>query len=622
VVAIGAQLSKGIRDAHGNILKGADAISYLRSQIQNAGGTAKEFRERLLDTYKGQRILLKGSLQTLAISLGEPLAMALKPLVTMVIDSVNAIIKFIEAMPKPIKNTIGKLILVFGGLLTGGGIIALFMAALPLLVIALKAVAAAAVVAAAVMAVIGAVVGTVALIFRGYNTAADDATDKTNTLTRAWDKLKLGFTALAALISGKPVSKEIVDDLQKAENEGVFKFVQSVGRMIIRVKRFFTGMGAGFDSIFRTAKPVFDALFEAFGELGKVFGMGGDAMDKFSGGPVERFMKAGYKIGRVIAIVVIGIIKTITFVANLVAGVIGGVKAGFEQFRPVIDILVESFRSLFAEVGKFLEELGLVTGGMETTGGFARVLGKAIGFIATVIRLQVVPAIIVWVNMFRGVIAVWRGIVWLFKKGLEFIRGKWDKISKFFQTEIVERFQRWKDKLLEAVQPIIDIFSKLLGIINQVISKIDKMTGVSQKAADAAEGVANFFGFTLGGEPEAKALEFDEGPAPTELKFAEVGGARPQEIARSARRNVMASIAQAEATGGDVKTALQSSIMAGISQQGLTGEDAKAFAAEMVKAWRERPPVLNVDGTVLNDASRQGGDDAANREFRQVPVEG
>jgi len=63
-----------IRTNTGVAVKGADAIAYLRQQFENAGGTAASFRDKMLDTFAGQKQLLRGSFEKLAIVLGEPFA--------------------------------------------------------------------------------------------------------------------------------------------------------------------------------------------------------------------------------------------------------------------------------------------------------------------------------------------------------------------------------------------------------------------------------------------------------------------------------------------------------------------------------------------------------------------
>jgi TP901 family phage tail tape measure protein len=100
VNSILTQVTNGIRTNTGETVKGADAIAYLRKQFQDAGGTAAQFREKMLNTFAGQKQLLRGSLETLAIVMGEPFAQVLKPVVTAVVDALNALLKSFAPCPR------------------------------------------------------------------------------------------------------------------------------------------------------------------------------------------------------------------------------------------------------------------------------------------------------------------------------------------------------------------------------------------------------------------------------------------------------------------------------------------------------------------------------------------
>jgi TP901 family phage tail tape measure protein len=84
--AILTQVTTGIKTNAGETVKGADAIAYLRKQFDEAGGTAASFRDKMLDTFAGQKQLMAGSLETLAIVLGEPFAQVFKPILATVLD--------------------------------------------------------------------------------------------------------------------------------------------------------------------------------------------------------------------------------------------------------------------------------------------------------------------------------------------------------------------------------------------------------------------------------------------------------------------------------------------------------------------------------------------------------
>ena len=115
-----------MRDGREVTLRGAEAIEALRHEMEGAEGTAGRFREQLLDTFEGQKTLLKGTLQTFAVVLGEPFAAVFKPIVRVIVNVLNAILRAFQALPAPIKKIFAGLVLAAGSflMLVGGGIAA------------------------------------------------------------------------------------------------------------------------------------------------------------------------------------------------------------------------------------------------------------------------------------------------------------------------------------------------------------------------------------------------------------------------------------------------------------------------------------------------------------------
>ena len=72
LTAIMQALSDGIRDSSGHLIVGTQAIEQLRSQMAGAAGTASAMRERLLDSFEGQKRGLVTSVQTFLQLIGVP----------------------------------------------------------------------------------------------------------------------------------------------------------------------------------------------------------------------------------------------------------------------------------------------------------------------------------------------------------------------------------------------------------------------------------------------------------------------------------------------------------------------------------------------------------------------
>jgi TP901 family phage tail tape measure protein len=139
VNAILTQVTSGIRTNTGETVRGAQAIAYLRDQFENAGGTAARFREQMLNTFEGQKRLLAGSLETLAIVAGEPFAQVFRPLVTIVVDVVNAVLGVFRQLPAPVKRAFAAFVVGAGAVVAMVGAVIAAKAGIALLIIGLKA---------------------------------------------------------------------------------------------------------------------------------------------------------------------------------------------------------------------------------------------------------------------------------------------------------------------------------------------------------------------------------------------------------------------------------------------------------------------------------------------------
>ena len=107
------------------VLRGADAIEALRKQMGNATGTAAGFRETLLDTFEGQKTLLKGTIETLAVVVGKPFAEVFKPIVKAVTDALNFLIEAFTNLSPTTQKIISVVIILSAVLLTLSGILAI-----------------------------------------------------------------------------------------------------------------------------------------------------------------------------------------------------------------------------------------------------------------------------------------------------------------------------------------------------------------------------------------------------------------------------------------------------------------------------------------------------------------
>lgn len=114
--AIGGQLTNGITDSTGAMYKGAAAAEFMRKSMIDTGDVTGNAMSKINKGFKGQMTLLAGSAQTLAVTLGEPIAAALLPVIQGITKSLNWLIEKFTALPGPVKTAFA-LIMTFGSAL-------------------------------------------------------------------------------------------------------------------------------------------------------------------------------------------------------------------------------------------------------------------------------------------------------------------------------------------------------------------------------------------------------------------------------------------------------------------------------------------------------------------------
>jgi TP901 family phage tail tape measure protein len=360
--AISEQLTKGIRNAAGETLKGADAMNYLREQMKKAAGAAAEFREKLLETFEGQKTLLRGTLETMAVVFGKPFAAVFKPFVNALTNSLNAVIRFFTALPKPVQNAIAGVVVAvavltaaLGLMLTVGGAITILLPFMSTFIMVMKAMAIATGGVVLVVAAFAAAIGLAVWLVRNNVGGLGDA------FRNAMEKIKLFWNGLTDLFTKGGFSEAVSKEMGKAENQGIRNFAIMFFMIFHRIKRFFEGIATGFRMTMEAFEPVFGSLGEAFRRLGEALSQLGFNMLGVAGTPSDRFHEAGNGIGYVLASLLSGVSLLITGLVELVTWL---VKAGswlgdnFAKFVIFADEKVTAFVDSLKAVWEWLKKIG------------------------------------------------------------------------------------------------------------------------------------------------------------------------------------------------------------------------------------------------------------------------
>ncbi len=323
-------------------LEGAAAIEAMRKEMSETTGTAASFRDALLDTFEGQKTLLKGTLQTLAIVGGEAFAKTFKPVISLITDSLNKLILIIKNTPAPVKQVFAGLVLLFGAFATGGGMIALFSGAVALLLPFMGTMVT--VFGAVLLAMLPIVlaVGAVTLAVIGFKTALEEIPQAFGAGATLMERFRLGFEALKQLFTQGGFSGAVREELGKKSNEGLRNFVISVFLFVNRIKNFFKGLVEGFRETIGEMGPVFDEMFEAFNRVGEALGFLGEKADADDAkGKFDEMGQTGANIGKMIAKAFGLIVKVITFAADAVVFAIEKWRDFKSGVKSVRDFIVE-----------------------------------------------------------------------------------------------------------------------------------------------------------------------------------------------------------------------------------------------------------------------------------------
>lgn len=636
---ISNQLNTGIKNSNDQLITGQEAVDFLRATMHDAGGAAAEFREKLLATFEGQKVLLQGVMQTLGVEMGETFAQTFKPIVAAVREGATAMIKFVASIPGPVKDAIGKVILFFGALLTTAGVGLIVSSIFTALAGAAGAIATALALATGAFAAIGLVIGAGVLMWRGYTRAMYESEQQTNVFTRAFSKIKLAMAGVWAVLTGNPISKEVADDLKRAENEGVFKFVQSVGRLMIRLEKLWDGMRSGFDSTMEAARPVFKGLFAAFEKLGKALGFVGDAFDSTASTSKEAWFEAGFRIGEMVAHVLLSFVHAATAIVNAVTWIIdhfdqiwGSVKLGVILFA-TFKASVIAFRVGVVALNVALVALRAIkVAWLWITNAQNLAMLRLNG--ALLISALRAKAVAVAVGILRGVKAVWAvltsgQVLKLTALNLQLLIMRARSMAAAAATGVLSgaggikgllggllgkaglvaaaaaagyAFGSWLDETFKLSDGIADLLADVTGL-NAELEKLDERNG----------GRTNKRGGAVFLDTDGKPLSPEENAkVVAEMKARRAGAVDPANVQRERLNGTL----PAQQPGKPDAKSQQAEFVAALKEAGLSGK-------EIAQALRSMPPTpIAVDGQVLGTVTARGSAAAAAREYLPVGVEG
>lgn len=619
-----------MRDGAQVTLKGSEAIEALRREMDGAGGTAERFREKLLDTFEGQKTLLRGTLQTFAVVLGEPFAQVFKPIIRAVVEALNAVLKAFQAIPAPIKRVFAGVIVAVGGfLMLVGGIIAA-KATIALLAIGLKALGITLGGILTTLLPVILIVGVLAALVAGFSYAFKKNLGGIGDFARRmWDKVQLFFKGLKQLFEQGGFSGAVQEELSRAENQGLKRFLISVYQIAYRIGQIWEGFKDGFTRTIEEARPVFKDLVDSLAELGReIAGIFSGVSSGAASLPSAEFRSFGEIAGSAIGTVVKWLAKLVAIFTRITSGIISGFRSMMEYIGPAfetvggaIDDLKQTWREL---VGDTNDASSAAASSSESWKSVGEVIGQVLGGIVTFIGLVIaglikVVDVVLWVIggikdvfVFVGT-AIGEGlgaVVWFLTETLpNALSSAWDKVTSFFVKigAFFTRIGRWFTGLFSSIASGIKSFFQPV---------VDFFVGIGRTIKGVFDSVRDFVIKLLRKIPDAllpESLErLSRTPLSTEVKtpdqFAAVGSTQSSAARAEAATSSMPAAADSRARSNELAQ-FESNLM--------------SFANSRAREQGKTPPFtvnVQVDGETIAQANHKAGSDAAARSFSPVPV--
>lgn len=547
--AMTSQLGTGIVDAAGKLVKGQEAIDFLRRSMETAGGAAAEFRSRLLDTFEGQKTLLKGSIETLMVVVGKPLTAALRPFVEVTINAVNRVIAFVQGMPDGMKVAIAKVAILFSVLGSVASAALAFGVAIAAIAPYVATLGSAISSALPVLAAVGVVLSGAGLAAAAFGVAYRDLDGVFEFVTDKVNKAKLAFDALVQLFTSGEIRGDTVTKLLDPANAGVLDFVKGIYTAGTRLMNFFDGLKAGFTETISGGEETFNRLMDAVDGLLNAFGLMFGAMDpSATKAAFNEAGKDGYSFGQKIADIALIVVDAITWTIEVITGMVQTWRQLKAAMSPITDGFAEIGNTIMEIVGDFNAFGDSADGNGSKAVAFgqyvigvisalAGVVGGAFGFI----KAQITG----FANIFGGVAEMITGLV----------RGDMSMVWRGWKRVIFGEIQLVVGMVLSMVEVVAGAVDTLASLVGQDLGAAKAVRGFKESIISAAKD-----GLGLNNPVTMEVVQKQQRgflPAPEDQLFAtntammgDMAAPEEQLFATTAAANVpVTSPAEAQAAG-------------------------------------------------------------------------
>jgi len=367
------------------------AIALMRGEMAKASITAKSFRDKLLDTFKGQKILLRGTVETIAIAIGKPFTKVLKPVVLGITQSLNFLLRLFLGINPAVKKFFATFFLAASATAV---VVGLFLAISAL--------------AGLIAGTLATTIGGLLIAFGQFLLMVGLVVGALFALEAAWDnnvagiksaflpiieKVILAFKGLVALVTKGEITGILADQLSKPENSGLLDFLEGFTRIFAVVKAIAMGIfGAfrdAFDRIAVRSAPVFFQLRKSLSLIGSIFLKLGKIIGKVFG--IQMTEDGIDSITTLANVITKVLIEPFVFGLEILIDLFSALIAIINVVLTVVDTIAAPFVSIAEVIGGVFETVfGILTLNFNTLfQGITRIINAVVGMVnATVSALQ------------------------------------------------------------------------------------------------------------------------------------------------------------------------------------------------------------------------------------------
>jgi TP901 family phage tail tape measure protein len=337
--------------------------------------------------------------------------------------------------------------------------------------------------AAAIMIPLVPIIAAVGIALVGLKTAYDKNLGGIADKIKGWvTSIKLAFEGIGQMFENGEISGPLADDLSKAENRGILKFISTIFMWGSRLEHFFDGIKEGFDNVMKTLGPTFQSISDGLDKILQTLGL---VTNKTDDGQ-SSWQKWGHA-GAVIGVVIGKIFEYLVDVVDDFVHFFSGVVQGFHKAVPS----TKGFQQAIDHLGDALKKIGVALGivdekNQDSSNGFES-FGKVIGWWAGG-AVRVITTVINSVAAIIGIISIGISTLMAMWHVITTVSGAVMGFAESVGTHLGNAFKTMRDMAMPYLEEIKAFIEALIAKVKMVIDTVSDAKAQITGKSDAGPG--------------------------------------------------------------------------------------------------------------------------------------